>query len=320
MAFKISTLFGAPVLSFDLMDNNLGLFQPGRYRGFDTVEVIGGTTSVIPGGQITIRYSHNTGVRKFDKLGNYLGKTGIALTPQGSVISETITDSQGWHQLQAIAPTTAPNNGNLGFTYLLLEFKYTPSLTSVIQPRVYVGPDRPNPLGTISDLDKFTIVLGIIHWLWDPLDSKYSYYGYTPESIPNMGGEPSNIGPFNPVRRLGPANTSWSDYQIPIVGSGDPNLGPSKGIYTHEDGEDYKLSRAKIASLAIRDILTPETLSIELVGDVTGVLEIRGGSLIIQTTLSEDFVKKSGDTMTGELRVLAKIKTNNDVEIDPTLI
>lgn len=87
MAQKQYTTYQADILSFELRDAMLGLLNPGRYRGYDTMAANGSQVgNVIP---LVIRHTA-TGIPKYDKQDPPVleATRGIALTTQGTVIAE----------------------------------------------------------------------------------------------------------------------------------------------------------------------------------------------------------------------------------------
>jgi len=73
-----------PVLSWDRLLERSGIMPPGRYRGFDTIKP--GTPV---GGKISFKLSHDsTGVIIKTKDGLLSDRTGISITPQGTIIHE----------------------------------------------------------------------------------------------------------------------------------------------------------------------------------------------------------------------------------------
>lgn len=91
MAEKQFTTYKADVTSFELREAMLGVIEPGRYRGYS--DITSGGTPV--GGLIPIHINHTTtGIQKGTHASTPVlsDKTGVVVTPQGTIIHNTDTD------------------------------------------------------------------------------------------------------------------------------------------------------------------------------------------------------------------------------------
>lgn len=120
--------YRAPLRSWVQNTNFLGIFNPGRYCGFDTLSITGATTLKI--GHI------QTGMIVRDYNFNALGPWGTWVTRQGVIIKEfdTLPDdgSAGF--------TIQPNSGNAYWRYDVLvgEHDYVPIAGQQTPPKYYV--------------------------------------------------------------------------------------------------------------------------------------------------------------------------------------
>jgi hypothetical protein len=170
MAQKIFTTFRAAVESFPLGEQNVGLFKPGRYSGFDTMD------QSLSGG-LSIEISHSGAINKTQSDGNQAPSYGSILMPTGIII----------HDDETLNFNIQSNAGNLNprIDWLICENEYqaveggTPAFYSIIQ-----GPGDGTP-PVIPDPTK-QILLGTI--TIEPGSSSYTGLTYTP-SLANLPGD-----------------------------------------------------------------------------------------------------------------------------------
>lgn len=170
MAQKIFTTFRAAVESFPLGEQNVGLFKPGRYSGFDVME------QSLSGG-LSIEIKHSGTINKTQNDGNQAPAYGSILMPTGIII----------HDDETLKFNVQSNTGNLNqrIDWLICENEYqaveggTPAFYSIIQ-----GPnDGTEPV--IPDTTK-QILIGKLKI--EAGSSSYTGLTYEP-SIANLPGD-----------------------------------------------------------------------------------------------------------------------------------
>lgn len=170
MAQKIFTTFRAAVESFPLGEQNVGLFKPGRYSGFDVME------QSLSGG-LSIEIKHSGTINKTQNDGNQAPAYGSILMPTGIII----------HDDDTLKFNVQSNTGNLNqrIDWLICENEYqaveggTPAFYSIIQgPNDGTEPVIPDPTKQIL-IGKLKIEAG---------SSSYTGLTYEP-SIANLPGD-----------------------------------------------------------------------------------------------------------------------------------
>ncbi len=86
MAQKQYTTYQQDILSFELRDALLGIINPGRYKGFDSMSEY----QTQAGNDVYCRISHSNGISKYDKQNIPVLEAvrGVAVSTQGTIIAE----------------------------------------------------------------------------------------------------------------------------------------------------------------------------------------------------------------------------------------
>ena len=198
MAEERYTEWKAPITSWELRHALIGVLEPGRYRGFDTM-----VSNGAPGaGVIPIKITHaTTGLQK-TQFDNTLTANlfSMLLTRQGVIIH---TDDMPELDIDDNA-----GNASIRYDYLIAEYEWVQSVGGqVMSVSILKGPLNNPILPTLTNPEK-TIILGTFTLLSNAGDtSDITYLG---AYIPGLGN--ANILTNNPIldstyARLAAANT-----------------------------------------------------------------------------------------------------------------
>ena len=173
MAKKLFTTYRAPVDSFPVGEQNVGLLKPGRYNGFDTM---------ITRGALDISIVHNSVIKKTQKDNTYSPNYGAILFGSGLIL----------HDEDEIPLKVDSNsgNGNQRIDYVVVENTYqeisggTPPIYSIIKgPSNGTEPTLSNPAKQVLIGKIYIIANGYL----------YTDLTYVPERVPLIGDMTYNM-------------------------------------------------------------------------------------------------------------------------------
>lgn len=172
------------ILSFEHNIFNLGMHNPGRYCGFDTMDVEEGD-----GPQQVILYHTASGLQYKDPVNTTIGPIGVVLTPQGDIIMET----------EAIGPIAIDtNSGNSETRYDLVVMNHNHTVIVGGQPATYSIIKGPvgNPIKPVLTDPLKQVAIGVIEL--PPNASAPDTYIYTKSKSPDSGdGEDARLNDPN---------------------------------------------------------------------------------------------------------------------------
>jgi len=134
-----------PLGSFEHNIMNLGMHSPGRYRGFDTIQMTG---------TLSFTLAHNKGIIYKDPNGVNNGPAGVYVTPQGTVIMETTS-------LPGFAVDSNAGNTSDRYDLLVAEHQYleNPGGNTAVYS-IIKGPIGSTALPALGS--PYQVILGII--------------------------------------------------------------------------------------------------------------------------------------------------------------
>jgi len=169
MAQKQYTTYQADILSFELRDALLGILNPGRYRGFDSLTEYQAQS----GTSLYVQIGQTNGQNKYDQTSPIPvleAERSIAITTQGTIIAEDFAAAVSTYQATLTMISGGPTNGVYHLLYM--EHAYLsgtpganaaiygwisgadddtpPTLTSATK-RIILGYFYEPPLGTTAD-------------------------------------------------------------------------------------------------------------------------------------------------------------------------
>lgn len=232
------------ILSFEHNIGNLGMHNPGRYCGFDTL---------IRVGALQFNISHvATGQSYKDPINTTVGPLGMALTPQGVIITEDATLT-GFN-----VPTNA---GNAEIRYHLLVMEHNFVNLSGGQAATYFilsGPTN-NPIKPVVANPFKQIPLGVI--AMQPNSNDVADATYTKWKSPDSGdGEDARLNDVNIFKAIQVLNRSNLTYTVPtatnVSGSINEDLWQFENdgnVFTLEPAAPTLFSGFKIRDVSIQE-------------------------------------------------------------------
>ena len=167
MAKKLFTTYRAPVDSFPVGEQNVGLLKPGRYNGFD---------SMITRGALDISLTHKGVVKKTKKDNTYAQNYGVILFGSGLILHDE-------DEIQLRVDSNS-GNGNVRVDYVIVENTYqeitggAPPIYSIIKgPSNGTEPMLSNPAKQILIGKIYIAANGYL----------FTELTYVPERVPLIG-------------------------------------------------------------------------------------------------------------------------------------
>lgn len=253
-----------PILSFNHNLFNLGMHNPGRYAGYDTVN----WTAL---NALTFLIAHtNTGINYKDQNESVKGPNGVALSPQGGLIMESapVGDDNG----NPLALVTNAGNSFTRYDILVMSHSYVvepggqDALYSIVQ-----GPIGASTIPTVAD-PLHDIIIGIFEIAADASGSNGTIT-WTPSRCPDSGdGEDARLELINTFSKLQQWNTSSTNYTAGTTSYS--NYGGTgitgKGLSLKTDGNTFRViptsgSPFNLAALYFDNVPLQDGVKISLV-------------------------------------------------------
>jgi len=203
MAQKVFINYKDEVKSFEINEKHVGMFKPGRYAGFDTMQTAGG---------MNITIGHSGRLRKTLKDATEELNFGSCLLPSGNIL----------HENESIPLVVAVNSGNANprIDWVIVEHLYeevvngTPAVYSIIQgPMNGTEPSLVDASKQIL-LGKVTIV---------PNGDEFTDLSYEKAEVPTLGDNTLEEF-YNVFQHLVQADVDEAFNNIPISSFGQRGL------------------------------------------------------------------------------------------------
>lgn len=176
MAQRVFWNYQEALTSFDIGKMLAGIFFPGRYTGFDTKSNPSG---------LNLSLTHaSTGIQQSGINGTLTNKTGVWISPQGSVIQENAT--------VAIGAVAANSSGNPRIDLIIGDYLKPVSASAAATYAIVTGTPGATPVAPANPDNTRKTILGYL-LVPDGTTTDLSGCTYTKADIPLVGGETRTV-------------------------------------------------------------------------------------------------------------------------------
>lgn len=194
MAQRVFWNYQEALTSFDLGKMLAGILFPGRYTGFDTKS---------NPSALNLSLTHAaTGIQQSDINGSLTTKTGVWISPQGSVIQENAT--------VVIGSVAANSSGNPRIDLIIGDYLKPVSSSASATYAIVTGTPAATPVAPANPDNTRKVILGYL-LVPDGTTTDLSGCTYTKADIPLLGGEARPD--YSAVANLSLSN-SWTSTNV----------------------------------------------------------------------------------------------------------